>query len=108
MNNQEIDTFYNKLCKDLFDISCKSIPLSNLVNHIDHIIYIISRSAHVVQRVAGKPHDGQTPDDMNAPCLRFNLICSSQCKLIDETARGDSMARSLRWRRKYYMEIALL
>ena len=45
---------------------------------------------NVVWRAAGKPRDGQTRDDMQATRLRFKYALR-QGKLIDETARADSM-----------------
>ena len=103
LHKQEIATFYDNLCKDLFDISCKSIPLSNqtcksyvIPGFNDYVkeFHTAARNAYVVWRAAGKPRDGQTRDDMNATRLRFKYALR-QCKLIDETARADSMARSL-------------
>ena len=92
LNNSQITAIEGAGAKGLSNQICKSYVTHGFNDNVKEF-YTATRNAYVVWRAAGKPRDYQTRDYMNVMRPRFRHALK-QCKLIDDTARTDSIAKN--------------
>ena len=87
----EVEQFYNELYVNLFNISCEQYLIMLCIS----LCYSIHKREmyNVFRRAADKPCDSYLRDDICITRLRFKYVFR-RCKLLDETARADAIAKS--------------